>query len=79
MAFVISLLTYILRKVDRILSEDVQLNRLRSQAPAPPEMFEPLIAFHGLLHFSYDVSTRLEQKLASIDAALTTITRTFCH
>lgn len=56
--------------IGRVLRDDLHLNRLRSQAPAPPELYEPLAAFHGLTQFSADACNRLQQKLSSLEIAM---------
>ncbi|CDJ58673.1 Chromosome III, complete sequence, related [Eimeria maxima] len=59
--------------IDEYLDRRPDLVKLRLRAKLPPEVIEPLAAFHGLTNYNFDKRTRLQQKVnamfRAVDAA----------
>lgn len=55
--------------------EDSSLTRLRYTVAPPPELLEPLYAFHGTTRYSFNSVTRLDQKLDGLKTLLQSIKR----
>lgn len=62
-------------QIEDMLTRDPVLARLRSQAKPPPELLEPLFAFHGTTRYSFNSINRLEQKLGGIDLFMNNLDR----
>lgn len=58
------------RLVRHVLDKRADLQKLRSQAEMPPEVIEPLFAFHGITRYSYNHFENLDNKLESIKIAV---------
>ncbi|KAL8273870.1 hypothetical protein Esti_002193 [Eimeria stiedai] len=56
--------------IDKYLNQRPDLVKLRLGAKLPPEVVEPLAAFHGLTNYSFDKRTRLGQKVDAIKRAV---------
>ncbi|KAL8425703.1 hypothetical protein Efla_003081 [Eimeria flavescens] len=56
--------------IDKYLDRRPDLVKLRLAAKLPPEVVEPLAAFHGLTHYSFDKRTRLGQKVDAVGKAV---------
>ncbi|KAL8441576.1 hypothetical protein Emed_007540 [Eimeria media] len=57
-------------QIDKYLNRRSDLVKLRLGAKLPPEVVEPLAAFHGLTTYSFDKRTRLGQKADAIKRAV---------
>lgn len=55
--------------------EDATLTRLRSSVDPPPELLEPLYAFHGTTRYSFDSLTQLNHKLDGLEILLQSMKR----
>ncbi|OEH76275.1 hypothetical protein cyc_01119 [Cyclospora cayetanensis] len=56
--------------IDTFLDRRPDLVKLRLSADLPPEVVEPLAAFHGLRSFSFDKRNRLKQKVDALFKAV---------
>ncbi|CDJ45840.1 hypothetical protein, conserved [Eimeria brunetti] len=56
--------------IDEYLDRRPDLLKLRLSAKLPPEVIEPLAAFHGLTNYNFDKRTRLQQKVNAMFRAV---------
>lgn len=56
--------------IDEYLDRRPDLVKLRLSAKLPPEVVEPLAAFHGLTNYNFDKRTRLQQKVNAMFKAV---------
>ncbi|CDJ68952.1 hypothetical protein, conserved [Eimeria necatrix] len=52
--------------IDKYLDKRPDLLKLRLAAKLPPEVVEPLVAFHGITCYNFDKRTRLGQKVNAV-------------
>lgn len=57
-------------RIDKFMDSQIGLYRQRFNAPVPPEVVEPLVAFSGISYYSFCPLKRLEQKLDGIKTLL---------
>ncbi|KAK2194571.1 hypothetical protein BdWA1_000625 [Babesia duncani] len=60
-------------RIDKFLDRLGFLARQKFNAPLPPEVLEPLMAFKGIVKYSFCPVERLKQKIASIKAFITSV------
>lgn len=56
--------------IDKYLDRRPDLVKLRLAARLPPEVVEPLVAFHGITNYSFDKRGRLGQKVEALEKAV---------
>nr|AET50789.1 hypothetical protein [Eimeria tenella] len=59
--------------IDKYLDKRPDLLKLRLAAKLPPEVVEPLVAFHGITCYNFDKRTRLGQKVNAVLKAVNSV------
>ncbi|XP_953714.1 uncharacterized protein TA17075 [Theileria annulata] len=62
-------------RVEKFIDSQIEVYKQRLNAPLPPEVLEPLLAFRGDVYYSFSPMKRLQQKLNGINIIVDSISK----